>query len=332
MFEELSQRMPALTGSAVQYIVTFAGIFAVLAVLALLVRRLGARRSEPERDAGQRGRRARLGIVDIYEMDAQRRLILLRRDGVEHLLLVGGPNDLLVESHIDRSAAARYETVTEFPETGPDRIGEPPPPRTARTEPTFPPSLPPRPRPVPEPVIPPPLPEATAIPVDDVRRAPAGILPVEKPAAADTAGQRRLDPGILSDMARQLETALAAPMGPTMPVPPKDGATETSPEEGNPKGQDSAPEPSAVTPGPVPDRGKDAVAPSRPTVVPASAQVELRPADKPVSPQAPVERPKGEPVKEPPAGERRPSALDMFSVDEIEAEFARLLGRPKDGG
>ena len=57
--------------------------------------------------SGPRGRQPRLGIVDIYELDRQRQLILLRRDNVEHLLLVGGPNDVIVERNIHRGAGAR---------------------------------------------------------------------------------------------------------------------------------------------------------------------------------------------------------------------------------
>ena len=54
-----------------------------------------------------RTRQPRLGIVDVYDLDRQRQLILLRRDNVEHLLLIGGPNDLMVETNIVRVAGAR---------------------------------------------------------------------------------------------------------------------------------------------------------------------------------------------------------------------------------
>jgi hypothetical protein len=47
-----------------------------------------------------RGRSSRLGVVDSAVVDHHRRLVLVRRDDVEHLVLVGGPNDVLVESRI----------------------------------------------------------------------------------------------------------------------------------------------------------------------------------------------------------------------------------------
>jgi len=40
----------------------------------------------------------RLGLVETLPLDNRRRLLLVRRDGVEHLLLIGGGSDLVVES------------------------------------------------------------------------------------------------------------------------------------------------------------------------------------------------------------------------------------------
>jgi hypothetical protein len=48
-----------------------------------------------------RGRRgSRLGISEYHEIDKTRRLVLVRRDEVEHLLLIGGGQDIVVESDI----------------------------------------------------------------------------------------------------------------------------------------------------------------------------------------------------------------------------------------
>ena len=49
-----------------------------------------------------RGRVPRLAIVDAMAIDRRRRLILVRRDNVEHLLLIGGPSDVVVEGTIQR--------------------------------------------------------------------------------------------------------------------------------------------------------------------------------------------------------------------------------------
>lgn len=47
-----------------------------------------------------RGRNRRLNIVDSAAIDPKRQLVLVRRDNVEHLLVVGGSHDLIVESGI----------------------------------------------------------------------------------------------------------------------------------------------------------------------------------------------------------------------------------------
>jgi Flagellar biosynthesis protein, FliO. len=46
------------------------------------------------------GAQRRLSVVEVMSVDARRRLVLVRRDGVEHLLLVGGPQDVVVEGGI----------------------------------------------------------------------------------------------------------------------------------------------------------------------------------------------------------------------------------------
>jgi hypothetical protein len=50
--------------------------------------------------AGGRNRKTRLGVMDATAVDSHRRLVLVRRDDVEHLLLIGGPTDVVVESDI----------------------------------------------------------------------------------------------------------------------------------------------------------------------------------------------------------------------------------------
>ena len=50
-----------------------------------------------------RPRVPRLGIIDAFDLDGHRQLVIVRRDNIEHLLMIGGPNDLVVESHIIRT-------------------------------------------------------------------------------------------------------------------------------------------------------------------------------------------------------------------------------------
>ena len=47
-----------------------------------------------------RARDKRLGVVEAVTVDAKRKLLLLRRDDVEHLVMIGGPIDTLIETGI----------------------------------------------------------------------------------------------------------------------------------------------------------------------------------------------------------------------------------------
>ena len=96
---------------AVKYVIAFAIIFLLLALFALILRRITGGKMSVSQERG-RARQPRLGIVDVYDLDRQRQLILLRRDNVEHLLLVGGPNDVVVETNIVRVPGARLPTKT----------------------------------------------------------------------------------------------------------------------------------------------------------------------------------------------------------------------------
>ncbi|MCR6632651.1 MAG: flagellar biosynthetic protein FliO [Magnetospirillum sp.] len=49
------------------------------------------------------GLRRRLAVVETMAVDSRRRLVLVRRDGMEHLILIGGPHDLVVERGIAAS-------------------------------------------------------------------------------------------------------------------------------------------------------------------------------------------------------------------------------------
>lgn len=47
-----------------------------------------------------RGRNRRLAVVDSLALDPKRQLLIIRRDNVEHLILTGGPQDVVVETGI----------------------------------------------------------------------------------------------------------------------------------------------------------------------------------------------------------------------------------------
>jgi len=56
------------------------------------------------------GGRRRLSLVDTLPIDAKRRLVIVRRDGVEHLLLLGPNTDTVIETGI---GAPSFRDVVE---------------------------------------------------------------------------------------------------------------------------------------------------------------------------------------------------------------------------
>src|SRR3954451_7558835 len=97
----------------VNYLIAFVVIFAVLALAALATRRFTGDRLAMNGQDRNRARQPRLGIVDVYDLARQRHLILLRRDNVEHLLLIGGPNDVVIETNIVRVPGLRVQAAPE---------------------------------------------------------------------------------------------------------------------------------------------------------------------------------------------------------------------------
>ncbi|MDL2400570.1 flagellar biosynthetic protein FliO [Rhizobium mayense] len=55
---------------------------------------------------GGKNRQPRLQVLDAAAVDARRRLVLVRRDGTEHLIMIGGPTDIVIESGISDAAKA----------------------------------------------------------------------------------------------------------------------------------------------------------------------------------------------------------------------------------
>ena len=85
---------------------------AALIVLAIVYRLTFAHRL---RVPGGRTRQPRLGLVDAFSLDGQRQLVLIRRDNIEHLVMIGGPNDVLVESQINRAVVTARESNQASP-------------------------------------------------------------------------------------------------------------------------------------------------------------------------------------------------------------------------
>ena len=75
----------------------------------------------------------RLEVVDQANIDGRRRLVLIRRDSIEHLIMTGGPVDVVIETGIgappsadsgdaDKIALIRSQDGTARPSTRPDAL------------------------------------------------------------------------------------------------------------------------------------------------------------------------------------------------------------------
>lgn len=90
-------------GSAINLVLITLAIAILLIVIVWIFRKItgsAARRA-------MRSRVPRLSITDSTTVDEKRYLVMVRRDNVEHLLLIGGANDIVVESNIVRAQAVQ---------------------------------------------------------------------------------------------------------------------------------------------------------------------------------------------------------------------------------
>ncbi len=90
-----------------KFVLAFIVVLALIALTAWLVRRFGAERMGT---GTTRGRQPRLAVIDAASVDGRRRLVLIRRDNVEHLMMIGGPTDVVVEANIVRAAGPARDT------------------------------------------------------------------------------------------------------------------------------------------------------------------------------------------------------------------------------
>lgn len=93
--EQLQEWIP------VDYLIVAAVVLSLLFVLTLAFRALAGRGSGRES--------SRLAVSEYLELDKNRRLVLVRRDDVEHLVLIGGGQDVVVEAAIRPGVQRRAE-------------------------------------------------------------------------------------------------------------------------------------------------------------------------------------------------------------------------------
>jgi flagellar protein FliO/FliZ len=107
--------------------------FALGIVLILIV--LGVWTLKYLSEAGQRvgrGKTRRLQVIDSAQVDGKRKVVIIRRDNIEHVLLTGGPQDLVIETGLiapappqqRRPASARNNRRTRQPEMEDSQNGD----------------------------------------------------------------------------------------------------------------------------------------------------------------------------------------------------------------
>src|SRR5216684_1737515 len=89
---------------AVTFVFAFVVVLALFGAGVFLIRRFAGNRLGANTN---RTRMPRLAVIDAAAVDGRRRLVLVRRDNVEHLLMIGGPTDIVVEPNIVRAIPGR---------------------------------------------------------------------------------------------------------------------------------------------------------------------------------------------------------------------------------
>ncbi len=335
--------MDALFGTAMplaaRFFIAFVVVLALIGLTAWLVRRFGANRL----GGAARGRQPRLAVIDAASVDGRRRLVLIRRDNTEHLLMIGGPTDVVVESNIVRGAAvagarepARMSMTAET---------------TARLTPSVETSWP---APAAEPAPAAPLRRSAATEEPWLPPEPAPVVPA--PARARSADSLT---GLAAELSSKFGTAEFAPPARSEPMPRTAAPPPVAPPEppaASPQSDRNLAEmaqqlEAALRRTPAPE-GRPPV--TDPLAVPPAAKMPPRaPVARDIKPRQETKfEPRFEPKFQPkfeskfePKREAKfeqrpeprfelkpeaPTAPDKNIYDNLEEEMASLLGRPPD--
>jgi flagellar protein FliO/FliZ len=293
----------------------FIVVLALIGLAAWLVRRFAGNRLGAN---ANRGRMPRLAVIDAAAVDGRRRLVLVRRDNVEHLLMIGGPTDIVVEPNIVRAMPAR-DQVSPRPSVGgaelPPRVALPDVANWSDSDAAA---------DHPEPAMPepPPRPNRPSF-ADEVRR-PAPAL-----------SERRSDPlaGFTPEpMSRTdiREPAPPRPAGRSEPIIPRPSRPVEPPKA--PPVRAAAPPPPPPQPSPALSAADQNLAEMAQRLEaalrrPAGDPAEPRVGAPPVAPEPPPSRPAPRPESmAPPVTPPSPKS----GFENLEDEMASLLGRPKN--
>ena len=102
-----------LVGEGMAPVASFVLAAAIVVILVFIVIWVAKRALGGQIGNRAKGRGPRLAVMDVTAIDPKRKLVLVRRDEVEHLILIGGQNDVVIEANILRVAAGARTTRTE---------------------------------------------------------------------------------------------------------------------------------------------------------------------------------------------------------------------------
>lgn len=326
---------------AATFIVAFAAVLVLIGLTAWIFRLLRGRGLGI--GGGGRGRQPRLAVLDYADVDQRRKLVLIRRDNVEHLLLLGGPTDVVVETSIVRGAPVQASALRELTAAATPVYAEPDPPvpttrpslrEAARQAAGELPSPAPAMRPEPlrmEPARPDPV-RAEPTRPESARPAPAAARPepARTPPPPPPAPAPRTE--VIRPEVMRPEVARPDVMRPevTRPDVPKITPVVTQPARPvtPPPPPPSRPAPS-VTPGTTPPDDVAArleAALKKPIGATPSPSAPARPAA-PAAPAPTPARPAATPAAAATAGPKTLSPDEKSVFDSLEEEMAALLGR-----
>ncbi len=318
----------------VLFFLSFVAVLALIGLAAWLVRRFAGNRLGANTN---RGRMPRLAVIDAAAVDGRRRLVLVRRDNIEHLLMIGGPTDIVVEPNIVRATPTR-DQMSPRPAVGGAEL----PPRIAPLPDTgswsdgngarsdsrsegFGHAEPQMPEPPPRPVRPS-FADEVRRPARSDRGDPlAGFTPEPLGGRPEPRPEPRGEP---------MPSRVTSRNEPLMPRPPRPSEPPKAPPV-------RAPERAAPPPPPPPQQSpppSQALSPADQNLAemaqrleaalrrPAGDAGEQRVGAPPVAPEPPPSHgvPRNEPSMPPPA-----AAPSKSGFENLEDEMASLLGRPK---
>lgn len=94
--------------TTMQFVLALVFVLALIGVLAAVARRMGLGYGP-----AAKGGRRRLAVSEVVALDAKRKLVLVRRDSMEHLVILGPNSETLIESAIAGPGASFAAAVAE---------------------------------------------------------------------------------------------------------------------------------------------------------------------------------------------------------------------------